>query len=444
MIIDQIKCESMDFYGYGLIIHNGKTYQISNFLPGEIAKIEVPVNGKGKVVKFYETSKDRVKAPCPIYSECGGCHLQHINYQTQLEIKTNYVKNCFEKEQLPSQSLLPCIGMKDPFHYRNKIQMVFSEKGKKIMAGFYEENTHRVINIDNCFIQDDVANSIIKTCKELCSKHNIKPYLEDQGTGLIRHILVKHSQSTEEVMVVIVTASEIFPGRKNFVTDLKLIHPEITTIIQNVNSRKTSIVLGDFERILYGPGTINDVLMNKKFIISSRSFYQVNSRQTEILYRKAIELAKPNKTDVLLDAYSGIGTIGIMFSDYVKKVLAVEINQVSVKNAIQNAKINKINNIRFYKDDAVNFIQSVLDEKMQIDIVVVDPPRAGLDKKFVDSLLKLTPKKIVYISCDPLSLSRDLNMITKSDYDIKRIQPVDMFAQTYHVESVTLLSLKTA
>lgn len=442
MIIEKIRCESMDLTGYGLIILNGKTYQISNFLPGELAKIEVFDNGRGKVLKFYETSNERVKAPCPIFTECGGCHLQHINYQAQLKIKTDYVKDCFEKEQLSSETLLPCIGMKDPFHYRNKIQMVFSEKGKKIMAGFYEENTHRVINIDNCFIQDDVANSIIKTCKELCSKHNIKPYLEDQGTGLIRHILVKHSHSTEEVMVVIVTVSEVFPGRKNFITDLRLIHPEITTIIQNVNSRKTSIVLGDFERILYGPGTIKDVLMNKQFIISSRSFYQVNSRQTEILYKKAIELAKPNKNDVLLDAYSGIGTIGIMFSDYVKKVLAVEINQVSVKNAIQNAKINKINNIRFYKDDAVNFIQSVIDEEMQIDIVVVDPPRAGLDKRFVDSLLKLKPKKIVYISCDPLSLTRDLKLILKNDYNIKRIQPVDMFAQTYHVESITLLSLK--
>lgn len=441
MIIDNVKCESMDFTGYGLIVHNGKSYQISNFLPNEVAKVELFDNGKGKIIKFYEASKDRVKAPCPIYSECGGCHLQHIEYQAQLKIKTDYVHQCFENESLPTSTLLPCIGMKEPYHYRNKIQMVFSEKGKKIMAGFYEENSHRVVNIDNCFIQDDIANAIIKTSKELFVKHKIKPYLEDRGTGLIRHILVKHSHATKEVMVVIVTVTEVFPGRNNFVTDLRASHPEITTIIQNVNSRKTSIVLGDFERILYGSGTITDILMNKKFVISSRSFYQVNSRQTEILYKKAIELAKPEKTDVLLDAYSGIGTIGIMFSDYVKNVISVEINQVSVKNAIQNARINNIKNVRFYKEDATPFINSLLSENVVIDIVVVDPPRAGLDSAFIDSLLKLKPKKIVYISCNPTTLTRDLKIMTSSDYSIKRIQPVDMFAQTYHVETVVMLTL---
>ena len=442
MIVEKIRCESMDLTGYGLCIHNGRSYQVPNFLPGELAKVELLDYGRGKVIKFIETSKNRAKAPCPIYNECGGCHLQHVSYLSQMDIKTNYVKNCFEKEQLSTDSLLPCIGMKDPYHYRNKIQMVFSEKGKKVVAGFYEENTHRVINIDNCFIQDDIANNIIKTCKGLCVKHKIKPYLEDRGTGLVRHVLVKHSQTTNEVMVVIVTVSEIFPGRNNFVTELRQIHPEITTIIQNVNSRKTSIVLGDFERILYGSGTITDILMGKKFLISSRSFYQVNSRQTELLYKKAIELAKPRKTDVVLDAYSGIGTIGIMFSDYVKKVISVEINQVSVKNAIQNARVNKINNVRFYKDDAINFIQSVLADKMAIDIVVVDPPRAGLDSKFIEALLKLEVKKIVYISCDPSTLARDIKILTQKDYEIKRIQPVDMFAQTYHVETVVLLSLK--
>ena len=442
MILDNVKCKSMDFTGYGLIVHNGNSYQISNFLPNEVAKIELFDNGKGKVIKFYEASKGRVKAPCPIYSECGGCHLQHIEYQAQLKIKTDYVNKCFENDNLPTNTLLPCIGMKDPYHYRNKIQMVFSEKGKKIMAGFYVENTHRVVNIDNCFIQDDIANNIIKTCKELFAKHKIKPYIEDRETGLIRHILVKHSHATKEVMVVIVTVTEMFPGRNNFITDLKDAHPEITTIIQNVNSRKTSIVLGDFERILYGSGTIIDVLMNKKFMISSRSFYQVNSRQTEILYKKAIELAKPEKTDVLLDAYSGIGTIGIMFSDYVKSVISVEINQVSVRNAIQNARINNIKNVRFYKEDATLFINSLLSENVMIDIVVVDPPRAGLDPAFVDSLLKLKPKKIIYISCDPTTLTRNLKIMTNCDYSIKRIQPVDMFAQTYHVESITLLSLK--
>ena len=442
MIIENARCESMDLTGYGIIKYNGKDYHIANLLPGELAKVEVFDHGYGKVIKILESSKDRVKAPCPIYSECGGCHLQHLEYTSQLNLKTNYVKSSFETQGLSPSTLLPCIGMKDPYHYRNKVQMVFSEKGKRMLSGFYEENTHRVINVDNCHIQDEVANKIISTCKELFIKHKIKPYMEDRGIGLIRHVLVKRSKATEEVLVVLVTIEEMFPGRNNFVTDLRKLHPEITTIVQNINGRKTSVVLGDFERIIFGKGVITDVLMNKKFVISSKSFYQINARQTEILYKKAIELAKPSDTDVVLDAYSGIGTIGILMSEYVKKVISVEINPVSVKNAIQNARINNIKNVRFYHEDATQFIKNLVSDQMTIDIVLVDPPRMGLEPSFIDAMLELKPKKMVYISCDPTTLARDIKLLTANDYEIKRIQPVDMFAQTFHVETVVLLSIK--
>ncbi|PKL00988.1 MAG: 23S rRNA (uracil(1939)-C(5))-methyltransferase RlmD [Tenericutes bacterium HGW-Tenericutes-1] len=442
MIIENARCESMDLTGYGIIKHNGKDFHIANLLPGELAKVDVFDHGYGKVIKILESSKDRVKAPCPIYSECGGCHLQHLEYSSQISLKTNYVKSSFESQGLSTSTLLPCIGMKDPYHYRNKVQMVFSEKGKRILSGFYEENTHRVINVDNCHIQDEVANKIISTCKELFLKHKIKPYMEDRGTGLVRHVLVKRSKATEEVLVVIVTIEEMFPGRNNFVTDLRKLHPEITTIVQNINGRKTSVVLGDFERIIFGKGVITDVLMNKKFVISSKSFYQVNARQTEILYKKAIELAKPTETDVVLDAYSGIGTIGILMSEYVKKVISVEINPISVKNAIQNARINNIKNVRFYHEDAAQFIKNLVSDNIAIDIVLVDPPRAGLEPSFIDAMLELRPKKMVYISCDPTTLARDIKLLTAVQYEIKRIQPVDMFAQTFHVESITLLSLR--
>lgn len=440
MIIENARCESMDLTGYGIIKQNGKEFHIANLLPGELAKVEVFEHGYGKVIKILEASKERVKAPCPIYSECGGCHLQHLDYASQLKLKTNYVKSSFETQGLSASTLLPCIGMKDPYHYRNKVQMVFSEKGKRILSGFYEENTHRVINVDNCHIQDEVANKIISTCKELFIKHKIKPYMEDRGTGLIRHVLVKRSKATEEVLVVLVTIEEMFPGRNNFVTDLRKLHPEITSIVQNINGRKTSVVLGDFERIIFGKGVITDVLMNKKFVISSKSFYQINARQTEILYKKAIELAKPSDTDVVLDAYSGIGTIGILMSEYVKKVISVEINPVSVKNAIQNARINNIKNVRFYHEDATQFIKNLVSDQMAIDIVLVDPPRMGLEPSFIDAMLELKPKKMVYISCDPTTLARDIKLLTANHYEIKRIQPVDMFAQTFHVETVVLLS----
>lgn len=442
MIIENARCESMDLTGYGIIKYNSKEYHIANLLPGELAKVEVFEHGYGKVMKIIESSKDRVKAPCPIYSECGGCHLQHLDYNSQLNLKTNYVKSSFENNGLSTSTLLPCIGMKEPYHYRNKVQMVFSEKGKRIVSGFYEENTHRVINVDNCHIQDEVANKIISTCKELFVKHKIKPYMEDRGTGLIRHVLIKRSKATEEVLVVIVTVEEMFPGRNNFVTDLRRLHPEITSIVQNINGRKTSVVLGDFERIIYGKGVITDILMNKKFVISSKSFYQVNARQTEILYKKAIELAKPTETDIVLDAYSGIGTIGILMSEYVKKVISVEINPISVKNAIQNARINNIKNVRFYHDDATQFIKKLVSDETTIDIVLVDPPRAGLEPSLIDAVLELKPRKIVYISCDPTTLSRDLKLLTMQQYEIKRIQPVDMFSQTFHVETVVLLAKK--
>jgi 23S rRNA (uracil1939-C5)-methyltransferase len=432
----------MDLQGYGITKHNGKEYHIANLLPGELATIDVFDHGYGKVVKIIEAARNRVKPPCPIYTECGGCQLQHLDYTAQLLLKNEYVKSCLDGKGLSSESVLPCIGMKDPYHYRNKIQMVFSEKGKRIVSGFYEENTHRVVNVDDCHIQDEVANKIIRTAKALLIKHKIKPYLEDRETGLIRHILIKRSRQTEEVLVVIVTVEEMFHGRNNFVKDLRLAHPEISSIVQNVNSRKTSVVLGDFERILFGSGTITDIMLGKKFIISSKSFYQINSRQTEILYQKAIELAKPSPNDVILDAYSGVGTIGILIAEHVRKVLSVEINPTSVKNAIQNAKINNVKNIRFFQDNAASYVNLMNSEKTWIDIVLLDPPRLGLDNDFIHELLQLKPKKIVYISCDPLTLARDVQILVNAGYDLKRIQPVDMFSQTHHVESITLLSLK--
>ena len=442
MVNQNALCTSMDVTGYGTAELNGKQIRVWGMLPKELASIEPTDYGYGKILKLIEASPNRAKPLCPLFAECGGCHLQHVNYLTQLTIKTNHVKSVLEAQGLPTEVVLPCIGMKDPYHYRNKVQMVFSEKGNRIVSGFYEENTHRVVNVDHCYIQDEVANAIIKTCKALFTKHKIKPYLEDKGTGLIRHILVKRSRQTEEVLVVIVTVEEMFPGRNNFVKDLRLSHPEITTIVQNINPRKTSVILGDFERIIYGKGTINDVMLGKTFIISSKSFYQVNSRQTEILYQKAIEFAKPVETDVVMDAYSGVGTIGILIAEHCKKVIAVEINPTSVKNAIQNARLNNVRNIRFNQADATAYMNLLVSEKTAIDIVLVDPPRSGLEEPFVNELLLINPKKIVYISCDPTTLARDLKLLTAHNYTIKRIQPVDMFAQTFHVETVSLLSLK--
>ncbi len=442
MMITNVECKSIDNYGYGEFVQGYKIYKIPNLLPGEIAKVELFNNGTGKVREYVSLSNERLKPKCPRYFECGGCQLQHFSYEKQLELKMSSVKDAFEKYGVVVKTFLPIIPAKSPYHYRNKNQMIISLKGKKVMSGFYEEFTHNIINVDECVIQDDRANQIIKTMRTLFQQQHIEPYDEDKKTGLIRHVLIRTSESTGEVLVVIVAKEEMFPGRNNFVKALREAHPEITSIVQNINSRTTSVILGDFERILYGSGSIKDQLLGKTFLISTKTFYQVNSRQTETLYKKALELAKPKKDETMLDLYCGVGTIGIIFSDYVKKVIGVEINKDSVKNAIINSRINHADNARFYQSDALDYMIKVIDEKVKIDILLVDPPREGLNAEFIKLLLRMKPKKFVYISCNPETLARDVQNLTREDYSLVQVHPIDLFPQTNHVESVTLLELK--
>ena len=435
-------CESVNATGYGVVAGKDRKYLVSGLLPGEEAVIEIGESGIAALVRLVTASPLRVKPPCPRYADCGGCQLQHADYSFQLELKTRAVKEAFQNHGLNPELVLSCIGMKEPYHYRNKIQMVISEKGKKVMAGFYEENTHKIVNVDDCVIQDSIANGIIRTCKTLLAKHKIPPYDERRREGLLRHIMIKRSSKTGQILLILVTASEIFPGRNNFISELRRLHPEITSIVQNVNSRETSVVLGDFERVLFGPGTIEDELQGKRFLVSPRTFYQVNAEQMDLLYRKAIELAKPKSTDILVDAYCGVGTIGILFSDQVKEVYGVEINQTSIKNAIQNARLNHVRNVHFTAADAKDYLAGLAEDSFSIDILTIDPPRNGLDLGLFDVLKKIKPTKVVYISCDPNTLARDLEKMVSIGYKLKQAQPIDMFCQTFHVETVTLLSLK--
>lgn len=439
-MVVKLTCHEVDEKGYGVVYYKDQAYKVSNLLEGEEAEIEL-FNQTGKVISLLKKSEYRVKPVCGVYHICGGCQLQHIRYEHQLELKHDYVKKCFNEVGLNIEVLKP-IGMNDPYHYRNKLQIVFSEKKKKIVSGFYEENTHKVVNVEACDIQDQVGNEIIKSFKLLMAKHKIKPYIEKTDEGLIKHVLVKRSEKTKEVLVVIVTRDLVFPGRNNIIKDLRQKHPEITTIVQNINPRRTSVVLGNEEKVIYGKGYIEDILLNRRFQISSKTFYQVNAKQTEVLYQTAIDLLNLKKTDVVLDAYAGVGTIGISLASKVKEVLSVEINPDSVKNAKKNAQINQISNIDFVCEDASKYIEFMQNEKIKLDAIVVDPPRAGLDKPFVDALNQIRVKKLVYISCDPTTLARDLKQLSYR-YDIKSVQPVDMFSQTYHIENVCLLTAKT-
>lgn len=378
-------------------------------------------------------AKYKAKAPCPYYGKCGGCQLQHISNEGQRIYKQTIVEDLLSSFGKVNDIL----SMEDPYYYRNKIHSTFSyDKKGQIISGFYQENTHNVINIDKCMIQDSKADEIIQTIKGFMRSFKMKPYDEDTRQGFLRHVLIKRGFSTGQVMVVLVVGTKIFPGKNNYIKALVKKHPEISTIIMNVNNRKTSVVLGDEEIVLYGKGYIEDILCGVKFQISAKSFYQVNPIQTDVLYNKAIEMGKLKGNETIIDAYCGIGTIGLIMASKVKDVIGVEVNKDAVKDAIRNAKQNNIKNAYFYNEDAGDFMVKLAMENKKIDLVMMDPPRAGSDEKFLSSLVKLSPEKIVYISCNPETQARDLRYLVKQGYRVEEIQPVDMFPQTEHVEAI--------
>lgn len=417
---------------------------VPGIIVDEIVNIEtVGSNEKEKVVKcqIVKESSIRTKPKCIIGNKCGGCTLQHIKYDEQLKLKTNMVQKLFDDNISTKVKVQPTIGMKNPYNYRNKSQIVYKYQNGKMISGFYEEGTHNVIDFDDCHLQDVECNKIAKTIKDLMTKMRISAYDEDKRKGIIRHVLIKSSYTTKEILVVLIVGTENFPGRNNFVKALIAKHKNISSIVQNLNDRKTSAVLGDKETILYGKGFITDSLLDKKFKITSKSFYQINHEQTEILYKNAITLANIKPTDTVLDAYCGVGTIGILASSNAKKVIGVELVKDAVDNAIYNAKMNNIKNISFFNQDATNFIVNMTRKKESLDVLIMDPPRSGSTKEFLDATIKLSPKSIVYVSCNPYTLVNDLKCLI-NDYEIRAVQTVDMFPHTSHVESIVLLTKK--
>lgn len=383
-----------------------------------------------------EEKKKRASV-CPVYKKCGGCQLLDVPYKEQLAKKKKMLEELL-KGICPVKGM---IGMENPYHYRNKVHAVFDrdKKGNPI-SGVYQANTHIVVPVESCLIEDEKADEIIGTIRGMLKSFKIRTYDEDTGYGLLRHVLVKRGFTTNEIMVVLVTASPVFPSKNNFVKALRQRHPEITTVIQNINGRGTSMVLGDKEHVLYGKGYIEDILCGCHFRISSKSFYQVNPVQTEVLYGKAIELAGLTGKETVIDAYCGIGTIGIIASKSAGNVIGVELNRDAVKDAISNARCNGVKNIRFYCNDAGRFMEEMAAEGGKADVVFMDPPRSGSTEVFMDSVAKLGPKKIVYISCGPDTLARDLKYFKKIGYGAKEAWGVDMFPATGHVETICLLS----
>ena len=378
----------------------------------------------------------RSNSICPVLNLCGGCQLLDMEYAKQLAFKQKQAEELL-KGLCPVK---PIIGMKDPFHYRNKVHAVFDrDKRGNIISGIYEENTHHVVPVEKCLIEDQKADEIIGTIRGMLKSFKIRTYDEDTGFGLLRHVIIRKGFSTGEIMVVLVTASPVFPSKNNFVKALREKHPEITTIVQNINGRGTSMVLGDKEHVLYGKGYIVDELCGCRFRISSKSFYQVNPVQTEILYEKALSLAGLTGQELVVDAYCGIGTIGIIASKTAGKVIGVELNQDAVRDAVNNAKMNGIENIRFYCNDAGRFLVNMAEQGEKADVVIMDPPRSGSTEEFMDAVGKLGAEKVVYVSCNPETLARDVRYMKKLGYRAEEAWLVDMFPGTVHVESIVLL-----
>lgn len=384
------------------------------------------------------TGIKKKQGACPYAEKCGGCNMLDGNYVQHLNRKQKlvegYLKGICE--------VMPIVGMKEPYYYRNKVHAVYANTKQGIISGVYQEGTHRVVPIDSCKIEDAKADKIIVDIRNLMKSFRMKAYDEDRGFGFLRHVLIRRGFHSGEIMVVLVTGTPIFPSKNNFVKELRRLHPEITTILQNINDRKTSMILGERELVLYGKGYIEDTLCEKTFRISAKSFYQVNPIQTELLYKKAIELAALTGKERVIDAYCGIGTIGLIASDAAKEVLGIEVNPDAVRDAIRNAKANRVKNIQFYRADAGAYMVQMAEQDMRADVVIMDPPRAGSDEAFLSSVVKLAPERIVYISCNPETLARDLKYLKQKEYEVGKALLYDMFPWTGHVETVCLLSRK--
>ena len=374
---------------------------------------------------------------CPHFKSCGGCQYLDMPYEKQLEHKKKEVADLLR----PFCKVETIIGMDDPFHYRNKVHAVMARDRKgRIISGVYKEGTHTVLPVETCLIENKKADEIIGTIRELLPSFKMKVFDEDTGYGFLRHVLVRTAHATGEIMVVLITASPVFPSKNNFVKALRKVHPEITTVVQNVNDRNTSMVLGEKEHVLYGPGFIVDVLCGKKFRISSKSFYQINPVQTEKLYNLAIEAAGLTGKEMVVDAYCGIGTIGIVAASAAKEVIGVELNKDAVRDAVTNAKVNGEKNIRFYNNDAGKFMVQMASQNAHADVVFMDPPRSGSTEEFMDAVAILNPDRVVYVSCNPETLARDLAYFKKKGYRAEKAWAVDQFPMTGHVETVVLLS----
>ncbi len=438
--IYEIEISGLGSSGEGVGDFQGFTIFVNGALPGEkiSAKIETVKKNYavGRLEKILRESPDRVKPVCPIYEKCGGCQLQHLNYPAQLVWKRRQVEDAIKRiGKLKDVEIFDTLGMENPFRYRNKMQFPVGKTKTGISVGCYAAGTHEIIDTNSCLIQNEINDKILAAVRKVAEKFEITPYNEDTGRGILRHVMGRVGLDGE-FMVVLVTATEKIPNGKNFVRALTEELPEVKSIQQNIQTYRNNVILGRETKILYGKPTIKDKIGDLKFNISARSFFQVNTSQAEVLYKIALNFAELNGGEIVIDAYCGTGTISLFLAKAAQKVFGIEIVSSAVNDAKKNARENNVRNAEFIVGDAIKVIPKLFKSGIYADVIVTDPPRAGCDKKVLETFAAMEPEKIIYVSCNPATLARDLAELENLGYRTKKIQPVDMFPFTSHIESV--------
>ncbi|MDO6448898.1 23S rRNA (uracil(1939)-C(5))-methyltransferase RlmD [Oceanobacillus profundus] len=443
-----LRFEDLTHEGNGVGKINGYPLFVPNVLPGEEAIVKiVKVNknfGFGKLMELTKSSPERVEPTCHVH--CGGCQLQHMSYKLQLDMKQNQVKNVMKKvAHLPYVPIHPIMGMKHPYHYRNKVQVPVGEKNGELIVGYYQKRSHRIVeNMDTCSIQAETINEILPVVRQLANQLGIEPYQEENHCGDLRHIMIRTGHATNDVMIVLVTRTNRLPNKDVLIDELTRRFPQIKSIVQNVNEKRTNVILGEKTKVLWGETYIYDKIGDITFAISAKSFYQVNPIQTKVLYDKALEFANIGSDDVVVDAYCGIGTISLFLAQKAKKVYGIEVVPDAIADAKKNAALNGITNVEFTVGQAEKVMPKWKEQGLTPDVIVVDPPRKGCEADFLQAMIDMEPKRIVYVSCNPSTLARDLRILEDGGYVAKEVQPVDMFPSTNHVEAVTWLERRVS
>lgn len=443
---DYIDVEFVDLTheGQGVAKIDGFPVFVPGGLPGESAQIKI-LNvkknyGYGKLIEIREKSPYRVEIPKEDMHKYGGCQLHHMSYEGQLQFKQNLVEQTLTRiGKLQDVNIHPIIGMEQPFHYRNKAQVPVGERNGRLITGFYKPRTHEIIDTDESVIHMEAINDAIKIVKEICSELGVTAYNEEAHTGVLRHIMARFGRKTDELMIVLITRTEKLPHRKEIVEKIVAALPNVKSVVHNVNPKRTNVILGERTQVLWGQNVIYDYIGNVKFAISPRSFYQVNPVQTQVLYDKALAYTGLTGEEIVIDAYCGIGTISLFLAQQAKKVYGVEVVSDAINDAKKNADLNGITNVEFTVGEAETVIPIWAKEGIHADVIVVDPPRKGCDAALLKTIIEMKPKRVVYVSCNPATLARDLGILEADDYQTVEVQPVDMFPMTMHVECCALL-----